>query len=225
VSSLEEIVLKDYIADNLSRLFPGLEFVSRHERVADKGIFDIHAKDLNGVDYCIEIKGTRCNRLTIGQIVEYKADLARVNSQARIILVCKDVDASLKELLKKIGVDVHTFSDLEIPEILANHQAKNGLMKLSPVEQKAYFALLRQGSTIVRAEHLSSVLDISHAWAKNILSKLARHGAAQRVGKGKYAVIPADLMFGRKSYVVDPFALVSELMRGTDYYVAYCSAA
>jgi predicted transcriptional regulator of viral defense system len=69
------------------------------------------------------------------------------------------------------------------------------------------------------------VLDVSFSWAKNILSKLARHGAAQRVGRGKYVMIPADVMYGRKSYVADPLVLVSEVMKGTEYYVAYYSAA
>jgi len=98
-------------------------------------------------------------------------------------------------------------------------------LKLSPVEQKAYFALLKRGSIIARAEDLTSALDVSPAWAKNILSKLARHGAAQRVGRGKYVPIPADVMYGRKSYVADPLVFVSELMKKTEYYVAYHSAA
>ena len=61
--------------------------------------------------------------------------------------------------------------------------------------------------------------------ANNVLSKLARNGVAQRVGRGKYAVIPADILYGRKSYVADPLVLISELMKETEYYVAYYSAA
>ena len=38
-------------------------------------------------------------------------------------------------------------------------------------------------------------------------------------------MIPADVLYGRKSYVADPLVLISELMKGTDYYVAYYSAA
>lgn len=202
-----------------------MDFVSRHEQVANR-VFDIHAKDSKGVDYFIEVKNSECNRLSIGQIVEYKASLAKVDPEAKIILVCKNVDASIKEVLKKIGVDVRTFLDLGISENVVAHEAeKTEAVKLSPIEQKAYFALLRRGSIVARAEDISSVLGVSLAWAKNILSKLARHGAAQRVGKGKYAVIPADVMYGRKSYVADPLVLVSELMKGTEYYVAYYSAA
>jgi predicted transcriptional regulator of viral defense system len=219
-------MLEDYVANNLSRLFPGLELVGRHERVGGKWIFDAHAKDSGGVDYFIEVKNSECNRLSIGQIVEYKANLAKVDPEAKIILVCKNVDASIKGVLKKIGVDVRTFSDLGIPQNVVTYEAgKTELLKLSPVEQKAYFGLLKRGSIIARAEDISSVLDVSPAWAKNILSKLARHGAAQRVGRGKYVVIPADVLYGRKSYVADPLVLVSELMKGTEYYVAYYSAA
>lgn len=45
------------------------------------------------------------------------------------------------------------------------------------------------------------------------------------MGKGKYVIIPADVLYRRKSYVADPLVLVSELMKGREYYVAYLSAA
>jgi predicted transcriptional regulator of viral defense system len=225
ISNLNGSGIEEYVANNLSRLFPNLDFVSRHEQVANR-FFDIHARDSNGIDYFIEVKNSECNRLSIGQIVEYKANLAKEYSEAKIILVCKNVDAPIKDLVRKIGVDVLTFSDLGIPEnVIAGAVQKTIPLKLSPVEQKAYFALLKRGSVIARAGDLSAVLDVSLAWAKNILSKLASHGAAQRIGRGKYAVIPADVLYGRKSYVADPLVLVSELMKGTEYYVAYYSAA
>jgi len=202
-----------------------LSIVSQHEQVANR-VFDIHAKDSNGFDYFIEVKTSECNRLNIGQIVEYKASLAKAEPMAKIILVCRKVDESLKEVLKNLGVDVRTFRDLGIPEhIFSNDVVETGLLKLSPIEQNAYFALLKRGSIIARAKDLSSALDVPFSWAKNILSKLAKRGAAQRVGRGKYLVIPADVLYGRKSYVADPLVLVSELMKGTYYYVAYCSAA
>lgn len=202
-----------------------MEPVGRKEQVADRS-FDIHARDSKGVNYFIEVKNSECNRLSIGQIVEYKAKLAKQDSEAKIILVCKNVDASVKDVLRKIGVDIRTFSDLGIVENAIGYEAEKAApWKLSPVEQKAYFALLKRGSVIARAGDLSSALGVSQAWAKNILSKLAKNGAAQRVGRGKYAVIPADVLYGRKSYVADPLVLVSDLLKGTEYYVAYYSAA
>jgi predicted transcriptional regulator of viral defense system len=225
MSSLKGIAFEDYVANNLSRLFPNLSIVSQHEQVANR-VFDIHAKDSNGIDYFIEVKNSECNRLNIGQIVEYKASLAKAEPMAKIILVCRNVDESLKEVLKNLGVDVRTFVDLGIPEyIFSNEAVETGLLKLSPIEQNAYFALLKRGFVIARAKDLSLVLDVSFSWAKNILSKLGKRGVAQRVGRGKYLVIPADVLYGRKSYVADPLVLISELMKGTDYYVAYYSAA
>jgi predicted transcriptional regulator of viral defense system len=225
ISNLKGTSIEDYIVSSFSRFFPSLEPVGRQEQVGDR-FFDIHARDSKGVDYFIEVKNSECNRLSIGQIVEYKAKLAKEYSEAKIILVCKNVDAPIKDLVRKIGVDVLTFSDLGIPEnVIAGAVQKTAPLKLSPVEQKAYFALLKRGSVIARAADLSVVLDVSLAWAKNILSKLASHGAAQRIGRGKYAVIPADVLYGRKSYVADPLVLVSELMKGNEYYVAYYSAA
>ena len=78
MSSLKGIAFEDYVANNLSRLFPNLSIVSQHEQVANR-VFDIHAKDSNGVDYFIEVKNSECNRLNIGQIVEYKASLQKQN--------------------------------------------------------------------------------------------------------------------------------------------------
>lgn len=225
MSSLKGIAFEDYVANNLSMFFPNLSIVRQHEQVANR-VFDIHAKDSNGVDYFIEIKSSDCNRLTIGQIVEYQASLAKAEPMAKIILVCKNVNESLRDVLKKLEVDVRTFHDLGLPEnIFSNEVTENRLLKLSPIEQNAYFALLKRGFVIVRAKDLSSVLEVSFSWAKNILSKLAKHRALQRVGRGKYLVIPADVLYGRKSYVADPLVLVSELLKGTDYYVAYYSAA
>ena len=224
MSTLKGRAFEDYVINNMPRLFPDLNFVSKHDQLEDKG-FDIHAKDSNGVDYFIEIKSTECNRLNIGQIIEYKAELAKNLPEAKIILICKKVDSSIKDLVKKIGVDIRTFPDLGIIQSDIVDREKEEIMKLSPVEQRAYFALLKRGSIMAKTEDLSSVLSISAARAKNIFSKLARNGVAQRVGRGKYVIIPADVLFGRKSYVADPLVLISELMKGTDYYVAYYSAA
>ena len=225
MSALKGRAFEDYIANNLSRFFPDVNFVSRREQGADQD-FGIHAKDSNGIDYFFEVKNSECNRLNIGQIVEYKAKLAKKLPEAKIILICKKVDESIKELVKKIGIDIWAFSDLGILESkIANVEEKKEILKLSPTEQKAYFALLKRGSIIARTEDLSSVLGVSTAWAKNILSKLARKGVAQRVGRGKYVVIPADILYGRKSYIADPFVLINALMKETEYYVAYYSAA
>jgi predicted transcriptional regulator of viral defense system len=225
ISSLKGISIENYIVNNFSRLFPSLEPVGREEQVADR-FFDIHARDSKGINYFFEVKNSECNRLSIGQIIEYKAKLAKEDSEAKIILICKNVDVSIKDVLRKIGVDIRTFSDLGIPESTVAYEAgKTVRLKLSPIEQKAYFALLKRGSIIVRVEDLTLVLGVSPAWAKNILSKLARNGAAQRVGRGKYVVIPADVMYGRKSYVADSLVFVSELMKEAEYYVAYYSAA
>lgn len=219
---------EDYIARNLSRLFPGLKLVSRHKRISNGGIIDIYAKGLRGEEYYIEVKATDCNRLNIGQAVEYKARLTKVNPEAKMILVCRDAEVPIKEILSGMGIQVRTFAELKIPEKeeISEYEPNKLLsLRLSPTEQKAYFALLRKGITIAKAEDLASVINVSETWAKNILPKLAKRGAAYRVGKGKYAIIPADVIYARKSYVADSLVLVSELMKGKEHYIAYQSAA
>jgi len=223
---MEEGVLEDYVANNLSRLLPGLERISRHKRIARGRQVDIYAKDAEGKEYYIEVKSTQCNRVNIGEIVEYKAHLMKVNPKAKMVLICRDVDISIKETLRDLGIEIYIFGDLGIPEKLVDSVSnKSSVLKLSPTEQEAYFALLRRGVTIARTEELASIINVSKSWAKNILANLARRGVAQRIGIGKYVIIPAEIVHGRQSYVIDPLVLVSELMEDQAYYVAYQSAA
>jgi len=224
LSALKGSRFEDFIANNLSNFFPDLYVISRHKQGGDEG-FDIHAKDPGGVDYFFEVKNSECNRLNIGQIIEYKAKLIKKFPQAKIILICKQADSSIKILLKQIDIEIWTFSDLGIPESPTDNMAVKKEEKLSPAEQKAYFSLLKRGSMLVKTEDLSAIRHISNAWAKNILSQLAKKGVTQRVGRGKYVVIPADVVYGRKSYVGDPLILISGLLKENDYFVAYYSAA
>ena len=218
-------MLEKYVADNLRLFFPNYKLIGRNERIANS-TFDIHAKAPNGTDYFIEVKASKCNRLSIGQMVEYKASLSKVKPDAKIILICKGVNPSLKETLKKIDINVETFADLGLSLNIPTYEfQKNADLKLSPVEQNAYFALLKKGVVVAKAEDVKSTLNVSCPWAKNILSKLESHGAAKRIGRGKYVVIPADVLYHRKSYFADPLILVSELMRGLNYYIAYLSAS
>jgi len=73
------------------------------------------------------------------------------------------------------------------------------------------------------------LVGVSRGHAVKLLSSMARKNALHRVGRGRYAVIPPDVLYGRRSYIVDPHLILDELMQsnGVDgrYYVAYQSAA
>jgi len=224
---MEGRAFEDYVARNLFRLLPDLKLVSRHERISGRREIDIYAKDANGREYYIEVKATDCNRLNIGEAVEHKAALMKINPEAKLMLVCRSVDPSIKETLRKLGIDIRTFADLGIKEELAREYrpSKPPSLRMSPTEQRAYFALIRKGLTVAKADDLASAISISKQWAKNILSSLAKQEAASRIGRGKYAIIPADVLYGRKSFVADPLIVVNELMKNKEYYVAYQSAA
>ena len=104
-----------------------------------------------------------------------------------------------------------------------------GVIQLSHLEQTVYFACQRQGVNLLDASAVMRLVDVSRKHAVNLLSSMARKGALHRVGRGRYAVIPPDVLYGRKSYVVDPHLVIDELMKAKDagdqYYVAYQSAA
>lgn len=102
-------------------------------------------------------------------------------------------------------------------------------IQLSHLEQTIYFASQRQGINLLDADVATRLVDVSRKHAVNLLSSMARKGALYRVGRGRYVVIPPDVLYGRKSYVVDPHVIIDELMKADGeadaYYVAYQSAA
>jgi predicted transcriptional regulator of viral defense system len=106
---------------------------------------------------------------------------------------------------------------------------QTGMVQLSHLEQTIYFAGQRQGANLLDADVVTDLIGVSRRHAVNLLSSMARKGTLYRVGRGQYAVIPPDVLYERKSYVVDPHLILDELMQadGPDslYYVAYQSAA
>jgi predicted transcriptional regulator of viral defense system len=104
-----------------------------------------------------------------------------------------------------------------------------GTIQLSHLEQTVYFASQRQGMNLLDAGTVVGLVGVSRGHAVKLLSSMARKNALHRVGRGRYAVIPPDVLYGRRSYIVDPHLILDELMQsnGVDgrYYVAYQSAA
>jgi predicted transcriptional regulator of viral defense system len=101
-------------------------------------------------------------------------------------------------------------------------------VQLSHLEQTAYFAALRKGIHVLDVESVGSLVAVSRSHATKLLTDMARKGALYRVGRGRYVVIPSDVLYGRQTFVADPFQVVDELLRGeglAEYYVAYQSAA
>ena len=106
---------------------------------------------------------------------------------------------------------------------------ESGTIQLSHLEQTIYFASRRQGVNLLDADFAADQVGVSRRHAVNLLSSMARKGALHRVGRGRYAVIPPDVLYERKSYVVDPHLILDELMQANSddnlYYVSYQSAA
>lgn len=102
-------------------------------------------------------------------------------------------------------------------------------IQLSHLEQTIYFACQRQGINLLDADIATRLVDVSREHAVNLLSSMARKRALHRIGRGRYVVIPPDVLYGRNTYVVDPHVIIDELLvadgAGDAYYVAYQSAA
>jgi predicted transcriptional regulator of viral defense system len=102
------------------------------------------------------------------------------------------------------------------------------ILQLSPLQQTAYFAAVREGLHLLDADDVSRLVGASKAHASKLLAEMAHKGALQRVGRGRYAVIPADVLYGRQTYVADPYQIIDALLSEygePGYYVAYQSAA
>jgi predicted transcriptional regulator of viral defense system len=101
-------------------------------------------------------------------------------------------------------------------------------VQLSHLEQTVYFAALRQGFHVLDVERVEALSALSRGHASKLLAAMARKGALYRAGRGRYVVIPSDVLYGRQTFVADPFQVVDELLQRegvTEYYVAYQSAA
>lgn len=101
-------------------------------------------------------------------------------------------------------------------------------IQLSHLEQTAYFAALRKGMHVLDVERMSDLMAVSPTHAPKLLAGMARKGALQRVGRGRYVVVSSDVLYGRQTFVADPFQIVDELLQReglSEYYVAYQSAA
>lgn len=99
---------------------------------------------------------------------------------------------------------------------------------LSHLEQTIYFAALRAGVGVLDIGRLAGLVTVSRPHAAKLLASMARKGAIHRVGRGRYVVIPSDVLYSRRTFVADPFQVIDDLMISagrSDYYVAYQSAA
>ena len=211
--------LEDYVAKNLGRLFPSLKLSARNRKLSGKREVDLYARNGHGREYFIEVKAGDCNRVIVGQMVDYRASLPR----GELILVCRKADKNVRKVLGKADIEVKTFDELGIPQEAGKHKPRP--KGLSPTEQSAYFSLIRKGLNLVGVRDLALAIDTPYNQAKNLLVSLAKEGVAYRVGRGKYVLIAPDVLYGRKSFVADPLTVINRLMSGCDYYVSYQSAA
>jgi predicted transcriptional regulator of viral defense system len=189
--------------------------------VANK--FDFYVRDTSGQEYFIEAKARHCHRVDVGQIVEQAAMVMKEQPDAKVMLLCSSIDPAVKDVLAKAGVETYAFPDLA--QNAEERTAIRSQLSLSPTEQQAYFALVRNERKVISTDDLAHLLNISRHRAKNLLSALSKHEVIFRFGRGKYAVLPPEVLYERRSYTADPFVIVDAIMQDQKYYVAYSSAA
>jgi len=216
--------LESLVVEKLEAVFPGLS-------VRGAGTLPSGAEiDLFGTvgekEYFVEIKKSECNRVVLGEIIDHYAELSKVYPKADLIVLCTKVNDEVRDALRKLGVEILTFQDLGIaPSSAMKNRHESSVINLSPLEQTAYFSLLRKGTNVVRTRDFADLLGKSHAYARNMIAALSKKGVLHRIGRGKYVVIPAEVLYQRKGHIGDPLILMEQIMQDEKYYVGYQSAA
>lgn len=229
---MRNAVKNSYVEPNLVRklqskvgqFLPGLSVSLSKTLRGPASRFDLYAKDESGKEYFIEVKARACHRVVIGQIIEQAASVLEERPDAKILLICSSIDPAVKDMLSKAGIETMTFTDFGL-DVPVKHKPPKARLGLSPTEQQGYFALVRMEKKVVSTRDFALLMNIPMQRAKNLLVALNRHGVIFRLGKGKYAVLPPDVLYQRKSYTADPYVVIDSLMHGLEYYVAYSSAA
>lgn len=219
--------LEQFVAQNLPKILPDHKpiVISQRPNLGGKKEVDLYAKDERGHEYYIEIKSKGLNRIDIGKLIEYKALISKISPNADLVLVSTSIPKEIRDVLERAGIRIATLSDLGLTlphNPSAQEEAKS--KALSPTEERAYFALVHEAKGVVNTSMLSSLVSIPLSYAKNILDSLNKKHVIQRIGRGKYALIAPEILYGRKSYVADPISIARELV-SSEYYVAYRSAA
>lgn len=219
------LAFEQLVAQRIQKILPALklELVERRKKISGKREVDLYLKDQAGRDYYVEIKTRDCTRMDIGRVIEYKAQISQISPGAQLILVCRNIPQEVKKVLENTGIRAVSFEDLGLSESLVDSGQKTS-RNLSPKEERAYFGLLKHGSSIVSTSELAALLRVSGAYAMKLLASLNRKGLVFRIGRGRYVVIPADAVYERRGFVGDPVVIASKLLSG-DYFVAYQSAA
>lgn len=219
-----EVDMTRKLQSKLKRALPNLSVISSDVKAGPASRFDLYAKDESGKEYFIEVKARRCHRVDIGQIVEQAAVVLKERPTANVLLICSSIEPAVKDVLSRAGITTLVFTDLRLEEA-AEHELKEVQLDMSPTEQQAYFALVRNERKVISTKDFASLFGIPVKRGKNLLVALSKHGVIFRFGKGKYAVLPPEVLYERKSYTADPYVMVDAVMRGQEYYVAYSSAA
>lgn len=221
--SLSSIEFEQLVAQRIQTILPGMRLVSRRKKISGRKQVDLYLKDKNGRDYYVEVKAGDCTRIDIGRAIEYKAQLSRTSPKAQLILVCRNISKEVKRTLESAGIRTMDFDDLGLSRTVLDSKPRES-KNLSPIEERAYFGLLKKGDSLVGTSELASLLRISRLHSMKLLASLNKKGVIFRIGRGRYIVIPADVVYERKGFVADPVMVASRLLSG-DYYVAYQSAA
>jgi len=96
------------------------------------------------------------------------------------------------------------------------------LGKLSGLEQKLYFLLEAEDKRIVDAELAIQLLGISKMHAYNLLKKMCKKGALDKVKSNLYVRVPAHLVHDKGKYAEDPILVAKHLAK--PYFFSYNTA-
>ena len=184
--------------------------------------YDIVARDSKGKEYFIRVKQGRCHSVILGSMLEMAARTLEINHSATIVLVCQSIDPAVRQMFEKTKIKV-----VELKSLGSGRTAlhEDGLDHLTPLEQRAYFKMLRNDMRVIDTSRFSKLMQLSHKNAANLLNRMTRKRVLFRIGRGRHIVLPPEVISDHRGYTADPLLLLNDLIPNIPFYVAYSSAA
>ncbi|MDG6939017.1 MAG: DUF91 domain-containing protein [Nitrososphaerota archaeon] len=218
--------LTNYIADNISRMFPGYSIVSRN-MITPAGEINFHLRDQSGNDLLVELKANRISKRQIGELVAQYMSIKNIEPRLhnpRYVIVGRDIDRKTASQLKDFGIEPKTYKDLELPiKQLTESIASRKKGQVTSAELLIITKWRNNNTAVITPDSVSHDFGFDQNHSRQIIHNLAKKQWLERVSPGVYAFIPLEYGDRSKRFPpMDAFLIGSKLV--PQYYFAYATA-
>lgn len=219
-------LLTNYLAANISRMFPGYTTVSRN-MITPAGKIDFHLRDQSGNDLLVEFKNSRISKRQVGELVAQYMSIKNIEPRLhnpRYIVIGNDIDCKTASQLKEFGIEPKTYKDLQLPiNQLTVSIASRRKNQVTSAELRIITRWRNSNRVVITAESVSHDFGFDLNHSRQAIHNLAKKRWLERVSPGVYVFIPLEYGDQSKRFPpVDAFLIGSKLV--PQYYFAYATA-